>query len=49
VLNIFKGKQFEKGIAFPTCVSANGVVGHFSPMADDTTTLKDGDLVKMCV
>ena len=21
--NIFKGKKFEKGIAFPTCVAAN--------------------------
>jgi hypothetical protein len=26
VLNIFKGKQIEKGIAFPTCISANGCV-----------------------
>lgn len=23
VQNIFKGKQIEKGIAFPTCVAAN--------------------------
>jgi len=23
VQNIFKGKKFEKGIAFPTCVAAN--------------------------
>jgi methionine aminopeptidase len=86
--NIFKGKQIEKGIAFPTCVSINrcaadssgsssnvcnmvqslhpqhvlsdvtsdaylsfpaacSVVGHFSPMSDDSTTLKTGDLVKM--
>ncbi|KIZ00762.1 hypothetical protein MNEG_7198 [Monoraphidium neglectum] len=47
VQNIFKGKKFEKGIAFPTCVSVNSVVGHFSPATDDTTTIKDGDLVKI--
>jgi curved DNA binding protein len=44
---IFKGKDIEKGVAFPTCVSVNSVVGHFSPMADDATTLKDGDVVKI--
>ncbi|KAI8473942.1 MAG: peptidase M24, structural domain-containing protein [Monoraphidium minutum] len=45
--NIFKGKKLEKGIAFPTCISANGVVGHFSPAAEDETTLQEGDLVKI--
>jgi curved DNA binding protein len=45
--NIFKGKQIEKGVAFPTCVSPNSIVGHFSPLADNTLTLKDGDLVKI--
>jgi methionine aminopeptidase len=43
----FKGKQIEKGVAFPTCVSPNSIVGHFSPAADNPTALKDGDLVKM--
>jgi len=43
----FKGKGIEKGIAFPTCVSVNDVVGHFSPLEDDTTTIKEGDLVKI--
>ncbi|KAI8465333.1 MAG: peptidase M24, structural domain-containing protein [Monoraphidium minutum] len=47
VQNIFKGKKFEKGIAFPTCVAANSVVGHFSPLSDDATAIKDGDLVKI--
>ncbi|GBF91385.1 hypothetical protein Rsub_04125 [Raphidocelis subcapitata] len=47
VANIFKGKAIEKGIAFPTCASANAAVGHVSPMADDATALKDGDLVKI--
>jgi len=37
----------EKGVAFPTCISINNCAGHFSPLADDTTTLKDEDLVKI--
>lgn len=47
VANIYKGKQVEKGVAFPTCVSVNSIVGHFSPNVEDTTTLKDGDVVKI--
>jgi len=30
-----KNKQMEKGIAFPTCVSLNNVVGHFSPLKSE--------------
>jgi methionine aminopeptidase len=38
----------KKGIAFPTCVSVNNCVCHFSPLASDTDVeLKDGDVVKM--
>jgi curved DNA binding protein len=40
-------KKMEKGIAFPTCISVNNIAGHVSPLADDTATLKDGDLVKV--
>jgi len=43
----FKGKQIEKGIAFPTCISVNNVVGHYSPLAEDESTLKEGDVVKI--
>ena len=43
----FKGKQIEKGIAFPTCLSVNNVVGHFSPLAEDESTLKEGDVLKI--
>ncbi|KAJ9529726.1 hypothetical protein QJQ45_014501, partial [Haematococcus lacustris] len=46
VKGIFKNLP-EKGVAFPTCLSVNGAVGHVSPLADDPTTLKDGDLVKI--
>eukprot|EP00891_Asterochloris_glomerata_P003654 jgi/Astpho2/3654/Aster-07856 len=43
----FKGKNIEKGIAFPTCLSVNSIVGHFSPQADDSTRLAAGDMVKI--
>jgi curved DNA binding protein len=36
-----------KGIAFPTCVSINEMVGFNSPLFDDKTIIKDGDLVKI--
>ena len=36
------------GVAFPTCISVNNCVGHFSPLkSEPPVTLKDGDLVKM--
>ena len=36
------------GIAFPTCVSLNNCVCHFSPLRSDAAvTLKNGDLVKV--
>ena len=31
-----------KGIAFPTCISKNNVVGQFSPKTDDQTVLEEG-------
>jgi len=37
----------EKGIAFPTCISANGAVCHFSPEKDDKTVIADGDIIKI--
>jgi curved DNA binding protein len=44
---VYAKKKMEKGIAFPTCVSANEIAGHYSPLKSETTTLKDGDLVKI--
>jgi curved DNA binding protein len=42
-----KGK-IDKGLAFPTCISVNNCVGHFSPLGSECTdTLKDGDIVKI--
>merc|ERR1719158_112668 len=44
---LYKKGKVEKGIGFPTCVSVNEVAGHFSPLSTDTSTLNDGDLVKI--
>lgn len=42
-----KGRKIEKGIAFPTCVSVNELLGHFSPLKGESRVLKAGDVVKM--
>ncbi|TIC38394.1 Creatinase/aminopeptidase [Wallemia mellicola] len=40
-----------KGVSFPTCVSVNNIISHFSPLASDPETssleLKNGDVVKI--
>jgi len=43
-----KNKKLEKGIAFPTSVSVNEVVGHVSPMkGEDAPAMANGDVVKI--
>ncbi|XP_077459989.1 proliferation-associated protein 2G4-like [Stigmatopora argus] len=43
-----KEKDMKKGIAFPTSVSVNNCVCHFSPLKSDPDyDLRDGDLVKI--
>ena len=42
-----KSKHLERGIAFPTCISVNHVMGHYSPLVDESSTLEDGDVAKM--
>merc|ERR1711998_563698 len=37
----------DKGVAFPTCISVNEVVGHNSVSGTDEAVLADGDLVKI--
>lgn len=37
VFNNKKSKKLERGIAFPTCVSVNNIMGHYSPMQDEST------------
>ncbi|XP_071697434.1 ERBB-3 BINDING PROTEIN 1 [Rutidosis leptorrhynchoides] len=40
-------KKIERGVAFPTCLSVNNTVCHYSPLASDTTVLKEGDILKI--
>lgn len=42
-----KDRKIEKGIAFPTCISVNEIVAHYSPMKGESSLLKSGDLVKI--
>lgn len=43
-----KEKDMKKGIAFPTCVSVNNCICHFSPLKSDAgIVMKDGDMVKI--
>jgi curved DNA binding protein len=43
-----KEKEMKKGIAFPTCVSLNNCVCHFSPLKSDSPVcLAAGDLFKI--
>nr|WCZ58561.1 ErbB-3 binding protein 1 [Andalucia godoyi] len=41
-----KGKIL-KGVAFPTSISVNNIAGHFSPLKEESTVLRAGDLVKI--
>lgn len=40
-------KKMEKGVAFPTCISVNELVGHFSPLKGESRQLKAGDIAKI--
>ncbi|KAI0001479.1 peptidase M24, structural domain-containing protein [Russula compacta] len=45
-----KGVKVLKGLAFPTCISVNNCVAHFSPLASDPLSaqkLAKGDVVKL--
>lgn len=43
-----KEKDLKKGIAFPTCVSVNNCICHYSPVPSEPDyTLKDEDVVKV--
>ena len=47
IFNNKKSKKLERGIAFPTCISVNHICGHFSPMADESQVLQEGDVAKI--
>lgn len=43
-----KEKKMKKGLSFPTCISANNCICHFSPLKSDPDyEIKDGDLIKI--
>jgi len=43
-----KDKDVKKGIAFPTCLSVNNYICHFSPLVSDPDIiLKDDDIIKI--
>jgi curved DNA binding protein len=43
-----KDKDVKKGIAFPTCLSVNNYICHYSPLVSDPDIiLKDDDIVKI--
>ncbi|CAI5959283.1 unnamed protein product [Closterium sp. NIES-65] len=46
---VFKNakKKIERGVAFPTCVSVNNIVCHYSAAAGDEAALANGDVVKI--
>merc|ERR1712241_1019876 len=45
-----KDKKLTKGIAFPTCISVNNCICHFSPLTTEPDViLADGDMVKIDV
>ncbi|XP_059428951.1 ERBB-3 BINDING PROTEIN 1 isoform X2 [Corylus avellana] len=47
--NMYKNvkRKIERGVAFPTCVSVNNTVCHFSPLASDEALLEEGDMIKI--
>jgi curved DNA binding protein len=44
---VYKKDKFAKGLSFPTCLNIGLNCAHFSPLKDDTTELKTGDVVKI--
>ena len=48
VSKVYKTKKdMAKGIAFPTCISLNNVVAHYSPLKSESKVLTLGDAVKV--
>ncbi len=45
--DVYNKKPTFKGLAFPTCISVNEICAYFSPLPEDSTTIKEGDLVKI--
>ncbi|XP_068644192.1 ERBB-3 BINDING PROTEIN 1 [Aristolochia californica] len=47
--NMYKNtkKKIERGVAFPTCISINNTICHFSPLASDEAIMEENDIVKI--
>ncbi|KAL5720978.1 ERBB-3 BINDING PROTEIN 1 [Ranunculus cassubicifolius] len=47
--NVYKNvkRKIERGVAFPTCISVNNTVSHFSPLASDESVMEAGDMLKI--
>ena len=44
---VYNKKNMFKGLALPTCISINEICAYNSPQPEDTTAIKEGDLVKI--
>ena len=47
VYNSKKTKKTERGLSFPTCVSVNNIIGHYSPLEEESIKLVNGDVCKV--
>jgi len=49
VNSVYTKPKVDKGVSFPTSISVNHCVGHFSPLVDDNdqTVLQEGDIAKI--
>lgn len=45
--SIYKTKKLLKGVAFPTNISVNNCVCHYSPYATESEVVKAGDILKI--
>lgn len=42
-----KTKKLRRGVAFPTSISVNHIIGNFSPLKEDSAQLQEGDVAKI--
>ena len=47
VYNNKKTKKLERGVAFPTSISVNHIIGNYSPLKDESSKLVEGDIAKI--
>ena len=42
-----KTKKLRRGVAFPTSISVNHILGNYCPLPEESTTLEEGDVAKI--